>query len=192
MDYQAHETACVDDGATIGEGTRIWHFSHVCGKASIGRRCSLGQNTFVANNVRIGDGCKIQNNVSIYEGVELDDEVFCGPSMVFTNVRTPRAGFPRNTAEDFGPTRVGHGATIGANATIVCPRTIGQYAFIAAGAVVSRDVPDYALVVGVPGRVVGHACRCGVPLRFEHDRTTCEACGRRYHKDHDGRVEFVE
>ncbi len=190
MTYHAHETACIDEGARIGDGTRIWHFAHVCGGAVVGNRCTLGQNTFLANNVRIGDGCKIQNNVSIYEGVVLDDEVFCGPSMVFTNIRTPRAAFPRNAPEHFGATRVGRGATIGANATVVCPRTIGAWAFIAAGAVVTRDVPDYALVAGVPGRVIGHACQCGVPLRFDGGRASCAECDRRYTRDAAGRVEI--
>src|SRR5690606_34635359 len=138
MSYFAHETAVIDDGAQIGEGTRIWHFSHVSPESIIGEKCSLGQNVFVANKVQIGNGVKIQNNVSIYEGVVLEDYVFCGPSMVFTNVRTPRSAFPRNTSADYAETRVKYGASIGANATIVCGVTIGEWAFIAAGAVVTK------------------------------------------------------
>jgi UDP-2-acetamido-3-amino-2,3-dideoxy-glucuronate N-acetyltransferase len=178
--YFVHETAVVDTGAQIGAGTKIWHFCHVMPGAVIGEGCSLGQNVFVANNVRIGKGCKIQNNVSVYEGVILEDYVFCGPSMVFTNVKTPRAAFPRNTSADYATTRVKHGASIGANATIVCGVTIGEWAFIAAGAVVTKDVPPYALVAGLPGRVIGWACECGTALRFADDRALCSVCGKEY------------
>ena len=150
--FFAHPTAVIDPGCEIGEGTKIWHFCHVMPKAKIGRECSLGQNVFVADNVRIGDGVKIQNNVSLFEGVELEDHVFCGPSMVFTNVLTPRAAFPRNTSDDYQPTRVRRGASLGANCTIVCGTTVGAWAFVAAGAVVTRDVPPHALVAGVPAR----------------------------------------
>ncbi|NPA93339.1 MAG: N-acetyltransferase [Chloroflexi bacterium] len=179
-----HESAYVDEGAEIGPGTKIWHFSHVMSGAKIGAHCTLGQNVFVARNVTIGDHCKIQNNVSVYEGVILEDYVFCGPSMVFTNVKTPRSAFPRNTSEDYLITRVKRGASIGANATVVCGTTIGEWAFVAAGAVVTKDVPDYALVAGVPARIIGWACRCGVPLRFENDaeEAVCRECGRRYRK----------
>lgn len=179
MPYFAHESACVDEGAEIGAGTKIWHFSHVMGKAKIGAACSLGQNVFVANNVQIGDHVKIQNNVSIYEGAVLEDYVFCGPSMVFTNVKTPRSAFPRNTASDYATTRVRLGASIGANATIVCGVSVGRWALIGAGAVVTHDVPDYALMLGVPARQAGWACACGVPLRGEDGRVRCE-CGREY------------
>jgi UDP-2-acetamido-3-amino-2,3-dideoxy-glucuronate N-acetyltransferase len=183
VNYQAHESAIIDDGADIGEGTRIWHFSHICAKASIGRDCSLGQNVFVANNVSIGDHCKIQNNVSVYEGVTLEDYVFCGPSMVFTNVKTPRCAYPRNSAEYYGRTLVRQGASIGANATIVCGVTIGRWAMIAAGAVVTHDVPDYAIIAGVPGRVVGYASEAGATLRFDaHGRATCPHTNHTYQR----------
>ena len=176
-----HETACVDDGAKIGDGTRIWHFSHVAPGACIGDHCRLGQNVYVANGVQIGSHVKIQNNVSIYEGVTLEDYVFCGPSMVFTNVRAPRSAFPRNKSEDFLPTIVRYGASIGANATIVCGVTIGKWAFIAAGAVVARDVADYALIVGVPGKQIGWACECGIRLDVDGlNEVKCSACDRQY------------
>jgi UDP-2-acetamido-3-amino-2,3-dideoxy-glucuronate N-acetyltransferase len=181
VDYFKHESAYVDEGAKVGKGTRIWHFCHVMAGAEIGEGCTLGQNVFVAKGVRIGNGVKIQNNVSVYEGVTLEDGVFVGPSAVFTNVRTPRASFPRNRPEDFLPTVVKRGATIGANATIVCGVTIGEWAFVAAGAVVTKDVPPYALVAGVPAKRVGWACECGEILRFEGDRATC-SCGRAYEK----------
>jgi UDP-2-acetamido-3-amino-2,3-dideoxy-glucuronate N-acetyltransferase len=160
--YDVHETARVDAGAIIGSGTRVWHFSHVMAGARIGRGCMLGQNVFVAGGAVIGDGVKIQNNVSIYDGVTLEDGVFCGPSAVFTNVVTPRSHVSRRHA--FAPTLVRHGATIGANSTLLCGTTIGRYAFIGAGAVVTRDVTDFALVVGNPARHVGWVCACGARL----------------------------
>jgi len=185
-------SAIVDPGAEIGEGTKIWHFSHVMPRARIGRHCSLGQNVFVANNVVIGDHVKIQNNVSLYEGVTLEDYVFCGPSVVFTNVRTPRSAYPRNTSDDYYPTRVKHGASIGANATVVCEVTIGVWAFVAAGAVVTKDVPDYALIMGVPGRVAGWVSEAGATLRFQDDRAVCPETGQVYVKRSAQCVERVE
>lgn len=182
MNYFKHESAYVDEGAKVGRGTRIWHFCHAMAGAEIGEECTLGQNVFVAQGVRVGRECKIQNNVSLYEGVVLEDHVFVGPSAVFTNVRTPRADFPRNRSEGYLRTLVKRGATIGANATIVCGVIIGEWAFVAAGAVVTKDVPPYALVAGVPARVVGYACECGVPLRFSENKAVCAECARRYEK----------
>jgi UDP-2-acetamido-3-amino-2,3-dideoxy-glucuronate N-acetyltransferase len=182
-DYYAHESAYIDAGARIGKGTKIWHFSHVMSGSTIGENCSLGQNVMVASNVEIGSSCKIQNNVSVYEGVILEDCVFCGPSMVFTNVKTPRSAYPRNTGEDYATTRVKYGASIGANATIVCGVTIGEWAFVAAGAVVTKDVAPYTLIVGVPGRIIGWACECGIPLNFEGGWAICAECGKKYEKD---------
>ena len=179
-DVFIHESAYVDEGASVGAGTRIWHFCHVSPKAIIGEGCSIGQNVFVANNVVVGDYCKIQNNVSLYEGVILEDYVFCGPSMVFTNVTTPRAAFPRNTSADYARTLVQYGASIGANATIVCGITVGRWAFVAAGAVVTKDVPAYGLMMGVPARRTGWVCECGKTLQFAAKQATCDDCGRKY------------
>ncbi|MCL6576114.1 acyltransferase [Kyrpidia sp.] len=186
-----HETASVDPGAVVGKGTKIWHYSHVMSGAVIGERCNLGQNVFIADNVRIGNNVKIQNNVSVYEGVILEDDVFCGPSAVFTNVRNPRSAFPRNSFEHYAKTLVKRGATIGANATIVCGVTLGEWAFVAAGAVVTKDVPPYALVVGVPAQFRGWVCECGRSLAFEGQGAECGACGRRYVKE-DARVQCVK
>jgi UDP-2-acetamido-3-amino-2,3-dideoxy-glucuronate N-acetyltransferase len=189
MAYFAHESAYIDNGATIGDGTKIWHFCHVMGGAEIGAHCSLGQNVFVANRVKIGDHVKLQNNVSVYEGVILEDYVFCGPSMVFTNVKTPRAAYPRNTRDDYLTTHVKYGASIGANATVICGVTIGEWAFIAAGAVITKDVPPYALMAGVPARRVGWACECGVTLAFVGEGATCGNCGKRYRQIDENGIE---
>ena len=179
--WWCHESAIIDDGASIGESSKVWHFSHVCGEAVIGRNCSLGQNVFVGNRVRIGDNCKIQNNVSVYDNVSLEDSVFCGPSMVFTNVYNPRSAVPRKS--EYRDTLVRQGATLGANCTVVCGVTIGCYAFIGAGAVVNQDVPDYALMVGVPARQIGWMSEYGeqldLPLRGEQE-TVCPHSNLRY------------
>lgn len=179
-DIFVHPSSYIDAGATLGDGTRVWHFCHVMGGVTLGRRCSLGQNVFIAAGVDIGDNVKIQNNVSVYEGVTLEADVFCGPSVVFTNVRTPRSAFPRNSAEHYGRTLVARGASLGANSTIVCGVTIGAHAFVAAGAVVTRDVPPYALIVGVPGHPIGWVCECGPQLKFHGDEAECAHCSRQY------------
>lgn len=178
MAFSAHSTAIIDDGASIGDGTRIWHWTHVCGGARIGANCTLGQNVFIGNGVVVGDGVKIQNNVSVYDGVMLEDDVFCGPSMVFTNVLNPRSHISRK--HEYRPTLVRKGATIGANATVVCGHVVGRYAFVGAGAVVTDDIPDYALVLGVPARRVGWICRCGELLPAASGDVLCAPCGSRY------------
>jgi len=173
-----HESSYADDGCTIGDGTKIWHFSHVMSGAVIGANCSIGQNVLVASGVVIGNDVKIQNNVSIYSGVTLEDDVFCGPSMVFTNVINPRSAVSRK--HEFRPTHVRRGATLGANCTIVCGHSVGAHAFVGAGAVVTRDVPDHALVVGVPARVVGWVCACGAKVAdgaMRPSTARCAACG---------------
>lgn len=180
-DYFAHQSCYIDEGCQIGEGTKIWHFTHVMAGAHIGRRCNIGQNVVISADVVVGDNVKIQNNVSVYTGVILEDDVFCGPSMVFTNVVNPRSHVPRR--HEYQPTRVKRGATLGANCTIVCGHTIGTYAFVGAGAVVTKDVPDYALVVGNPARLAGWMCACGVKLGGTSrvpEEVNCPACGARY------------
>ncbi|WP_206460012.1 acyltransferase [Anaerovorax sp. IOR16] len=173
QEFFVHESSYIDDGVFIGKGTKIWHFCHVQSGARIGANCSFGQNVNVSNNVKIGNGCKVQNNVSIYEGVEMEDFVFCGPSMVFTNDLTPRAKYPKGS-EGYRKTLLKNGATIGANATIVCGHTIGKWAMVAAGAVVTKDVPDHALVAGSPAKQIGWVCECGAILKDYQ----CTVCGR--------------
>ncbi len=175
-DYYVHPTSIVDDDVVIGAGTKIWHFCHIQSGARIGEKCSFGQNVNVSNNVIVGNGVKVQNNVSLYEGVELEDYVFCGPSCVFTNDLTPRAKYPKGHA-GYKKTIVEEGASIGANATIVCGHRIGKWALIGAGAVVTSHVPAHALMLGVPARVRGWACECGELL---NEAYSCEKCGRRY------------
>ncbi len=187
MSVFVHESAYVDEGARIGSGTKVWHFSHVMSGAEIGERCVLGQNVFVAGGVRIGNNVKIQNNVSVYEGVELEDDVFCGPSIVFTNVKNPRSAFPRRG--QYTKTQVRRGATIGANATVVTGVTLGAWCFVAAGAVVTKDVPAYAMVAGVPAKIVGWACECGERLDFKEGRAVCGACGKTYRMTAENQVE---
>ena len=176
MAVTIHPSAIVDEGAQIGDGSRVWHFAHICAGAKIGEGCSFGQNVFVGNDVVIGNNVKVQNNVSVYDAVRLEDDVFCGPSMVFTNVYNPRSAIARK--DEYRITTVRKGATLGANCTVVCGTTIGEYAFIGAGAVVNRDVAPHALMVGVPSKRKGWMCRCGVQLRGA-GRVTCE-CGAEY------------
>ena len=184
--YFVHESSYVDEPCEIGDGTKIWHFSHVMAGSKIGRSCNIGQNVVISPQVIIGDNVKVQNNVSIYTGVEIEDDVFCGPSMVFTNVTNPRSHVSRK--DEYRKTLVKRGASIGANATVVCGHTIGCYAFIGAGSVVTHNVPDYAMVVGNPGRVVGWMCQCGIKLDLSRDahmfeRARCAACGASYVKE---------
>jgi UDP-2-acetamido-3-amino-2,3-dideoxy-glucuronate N-acetyltransferase len=176
--YFVHESSYVDADVTIGEGTKIWHFSHVLSASHIGKRCNLGQNVMIGPNVRLGDDVKVQNNVSIYEGVELEDDVFCGPSMVFTNVINPRSHVPRK--HEYRRTLVKRGATLGANCTVLCGVTIGMYAFVGAGAVVTKAVPDHALVMGNPARQRGWMCVCGEKIRFAGPAGACSVCASNY------------
>lgn len=171
-----HESSYIDEPVSIGAGTKIWHFCHVQKGAVIGENCSLGQNVNISNNVKIGNGCRIQNNVAVYEGVELEDHVFCGPSCVFTNDLTPRAKYPKGP-QGFVKTLIKRGASIGGNATIVCGNTVGEWALIASGAVVTKDVPAHALMAGVPAKQIGWVCECGQPLK---NSFTCAKCGRAY------------
>ncbi|SDO55725.1 N-acetyltransferase [Halobacillus aidingensis] len=176
MQYFVHESSYIDDDVQIGDETKVWHFSHIHSGAEIGKNCSIGQNVNVSNNVKIGNGVKVQNNVSVYEGVELEDYVFCGPSMVFTNDLTPRSKYPKGSAA-YKRTLVKYGASIGANATIICGNSIGSWSMIASGAVVTKDVPDYALMAGVPAKQIGWVCECGIPLKVNYH---CKECGRAY------------
>ncbi|MBE6963510.1 MAG: N-acetyltransferase [Ruminococcaceae bacterium] len=189
--YFVHESSYVDEGCEIGEDTRIWHFCHIQSGARIGAGCSLGQNVNVSNNVVIGNGCKLQNNVSLYEGVELEDHVFCGPSCVFTNDLTPRAKYPKGRA-NYKKTLIREGASIGANATVVCGHTVGRWAMIGAGAVVACNVPDHALMLGVPAKRAGWVCQCGARLR--PDGITflrCSSCGRNYKQETDEQIKEI-
>lgn len=176
-----HESSYIDDEVSIGDGTKVWHFCHIQTGTVIGKGCSFGQNVNVSSNVKIGNSVKVQNNVSIYEGVELEDGVFCGPSMVFTNDLTPRAMFPKGR-ENYKKTLIKEGASIGANATVVCGHTVGRYAMIAAGAVVTKNVPDYALMAGVPAKQIGWVCKCGSRL---YDNMQCPNCSNKYHIKND-------
>ncbi len=192
MSYSAHPTAIIDEGAKIGAGTRIWHWVHICGSAVIGRSCSLGQNVYVGNDVTIGNNVRIQNNVSVYDAVVLEDDVFCGPSMVFTNVLNPRSAFPRK--REYRRTLVRRGASLGANCTLVCGFTVGEYAFVGAGAVVTGDVPAFALMLGVPARQAGWMSRFGerLPLPLVGDAdATCPHTGDRY-RLRNGRCELTD
>src|SRR5438093_5456346 len=180
LPYFSHKSAVIDEDVEIGEDTSIWHFSHVLKGSRLGKNCKIGQNVVIGPNVSVGQGVKVQNNVSVYEGVTLEDYVFCGPSMVFTNVYNPRSEIRR--MHELEPTLVKRGATLGANSTILCGITVGQYAFVGAAAVVLKDVPDYALVVGNPGRVTGWMCECGVKLPTRKTKTMCPACKKSYRK----------
>lgn len=186
-DYFIHPTSIIDENVKIGKGTKIWHFSHILRDTEIGENCTIGQNVMIGPDVKVGKGCKIQNNVSVYKGVVLEDYVFCGPSCVFTNVINPRAFIERKN--EFKKTLVREGATIGANATIVCGITIGKYAFIGAGAVVTKNVPDYALVIGVPARQAGWVCKCGKKLNFIGEVAECE-CKNKY-KLENGQIKII-
>ncbi|GAX42096.1 putative acetyltransferase [Tolypothrix sp. NIES-4075] len=192
LDYFVHESAYVDLPCTIGAGSQIWHFSHIMKDVVIGEKCKIGQNVFVASEVKIGRNVKIQNNVSVYAGVILEDDVFCGPSCVFTNINTPRSAFPRNTIDDYLVTLVKQGATIGANATIVCGHTIGRYAFIGAGSTVTKDIADYALVYGNPAKQVGWMCECGAKLNEFETTTVCKACDRTYEYCGENQIKRME
>ncbi|HEY5123146.1 MAG TPA: N-acetyltransferase [Ignavibacteria bacterium] len=190
-DFYINEHAVVDDNVEIGEGTKIWHFSHVQSGSKIGKKCILGQNVNIANNVIIGNYVKIQNNVSVYEGVELEDYVFCGPSMVFTNILNPRSKYPQVGAEYYINTLVKEGASLGANSTIVCGITIGRFAFVGAGTVVIKDVPDFALVVGNPAKIIGWYSEGGVRLKFDKDNVAvCSKSNKKYKLENNKVVEL--
>ena len=188
-EYFVHESSYVDEGCRIGEGTKIWHFSHIMKDCAIGKNCNIGQNVVISPGVVLGDGVKIQNNVSVYTGVICEDGVFLGPSCVFTNVINPRAFIERKS--EYRKTVVKKGASIGANATIVCGHDIGKYAFVGAGAVVTRTVPDYAMVYGTPARIRGYVCQCGEKLEFSDGIAVCSACGKKYRMSNNSEVEEI-
>ncbi|WP_302212847.1 acyltransferase [uncultured Oscillibacter sp.] len=188
-EYFVHPSSYVDEDCSIGKGTKIWHFSHIMSGCTIGERCNIGQNVVISPGVKLGDGCKIQNNVSVYTGVECEDGVFLGPSCVFTNVINPRAFIERKS--EYRRTLIKKGASIGANATIVCGHDIGKYSFVGAGSVVTKNVPDYALVYGTPARVHGYVCECGEALHFAGDTAVCGACGKKYRKNRELEVEEI-
>ena len=188
--YFVHESSYVDEGCQIGEGTKVWHFSHIMKGCTIGKRCNIGQNVVISPDVVLGDGCKIQNNVSVYTGVICEDGVFLGPSCVFTNVMNPRAFIERKN--EYRKTTLKKGASVGANATIVCGHDIGKYAFVGAGSVVTRDVPDYAMVYGSPAKVKGYVCQCGDKLHFTDGKATCAACGKEYKMNDNKKVEEID
>ncbi|MBR5217618.1 MAG: N-acetyltransferase [Oscillospiraceae bacterium] len=188
--YFVHESSYVDEGCQIGEGTKVWHFSHIMKGCTIGKHCNIGQNVVISPDVVLGDGCKVQNNVSVYTGVICEDSVFLGPSCVFTNVMNPRAFIERKN--EYHKTTLKKGASIGANATIVCGHDIGKYAFVGAGSVVTRDVPDYAMVYGSPAKVKGYVCQCGDKLEFSDSKATCAACGKIYQMNENKKVEEID
>ena len=195
MAYFAHQSSFVDEGSVVGDGTKIWHFSHIMPGARIGERCNIGQNVVISPDVVIGNNVKIQNNVSVYTGVILEDDVFCGPSMVFTNVVNPRSHVSRR--DEYRPTIVKRGATLGANCTVVCGHSVGRYAFVGAGAVVTRDVPDFALMLGNPARLAGWMCQCGVKLSSTsrvapQEDLRCAACGSLYQGTDEGRLALLQ
>lgn len=190
IDYYVHPSSVIDEPVSIGKGTKIWHFCHIMSGTQIGENCKIGQNIYIDKDVKIGNNVKIQNNVSVYKGVTLQDNVFCGPSVVFTNVMNPRSAYPRKI-EEYDLTLVKEGASIGANSTIVCGCSVGRYAFIGAGSVVTRDVPDYALFYGIPAKEHGFMCECGVKLKSRADgkQFQCPECDKKYNKTEEGRVE---
>lgn len=187
--YFVHESSYVDEGCQIGEGTKIWHFSHVMGDCTIGKKCNIGQNVVISPGVILGDGVKVQNNVSVYTGVVCEDGVFLGPSCVFTNVINPRAFIERKS--EYRKTVVKKGASIGANATIVCGHDIGKYSFVGAGSVVTKTVPDYAMVYGTPARIKGYVCQCGEKLAFKEGKAVCPACAKKYQMNENSEVEEI-
>ncbi|WP_236895814.1 acyltransferase [Clostridium beijerinckii] len=187
--YFVHESSYIDNDVVIGDGTKIWHFSHIMSNSVIGEKCNIGQNVVISPGVKIGDGVKIQNNVSVYTGVICEDYVFLGPSCVFTNVVNPRSFIERKS--EYKETIIGKGASIGANVTIVCGHNIGKYALVGAGAVVTKHIPDHALVVGNPASIIGYVCECGEKLNFKDEHATCKACGKKYSKDKE-KVECID